>query len=287
MAQGPALVNKEWTLGCFESQHSPCSSEHVALLMDELMVSPLCLLNCSWPSPAHLFLVPSPTGLMTIFYCLAALGSLQTAYPSKDWIFCWTIHKFNSYLTENTSHLRYEAHPVHAVYENSRCLLELEFVLRPMDSRPLRLGIGPPFGAHSFSFFRLTVTLVLFLGRPPWREDGYVVYSAIAGWSGHWGPITTLYNLIWDYVPFLPPLTTHRDYGGSILTRLHTESCLLWGTYGTYRYSSYLTGDTLYIRYRTQPVNAVYGNSRCLLWTHRYTVWAECRVLVCQRRWYI
>jgi hypothetical protein len=36
---------------------------------------------------------------------------------------------------------------------------------------------------------------------------------------------------------------------------------------------------------KAQPVNAVWGNSRCLLWepygTHRYTVWAECRVLVC------
>jgi hypothetical protein len=35
-------------------------------------------------------------------------------------------------------------------------------------------------------------------------------------------PITILYSLIWDCVPFLSPLTTRRDYGGSILTRLHT-----------------------------------------------------------------
>jgi hypothetical protein len=74
------------------------------------------------------------------------------------------------------------------------------------------------------SFFRLTITLLLFLGHPPWREDGSVVYSAITGWSGHWGPITTLYHLIWDYVPFLSPRTTRRDYGGGILTRLHTRS---------------------------------------------------------------
>jgi hypothetical protein len=35
-------------------------------------------------------------------------------------------------------------------------------------------------------------------------------------------PITVLYRLIWDWVPFLSPLTTRRDYGGGILTRHHT-----------------------------------------------------------------
>jgi hypothetical protein len=29
--------------------------------------------------------------------------------------------------------------------------------------------------------------------------------------------------------------------------------------------SAYLTGDKSRLRYRTQPVNAVWGNSRCLL----------------------
>jgi hypothetical protein len=47
-------------------------------------------------------------------------------------------------------------------------------------------------------------------------------------------------------------------------------------------FSSYLTGNTLRLRYRAQPVNAVWGNSRCLLWesygTHKYTVGAECRM---------
>jgi hypothetical protein len=52
-----------------------------------------------------------------------------------------------------------------------------------------------------------------------------------------------------------------------------------------YKFSSYLTGNTLHLRYKVQPVNVVWGNSRCLLWepygTHRYTLWAECRVLMC------
>jgi hypothetical protein len=33
----------------------------------------------------------------------------------------------------------------------------------------------------------------------------------------------------------------------------------------------YLTGNALRIRYKAQPVNAVYGNSRCLLWELSYT----------------
>jgi hypothetical protein len=37
------------------------------------------------------------------------------------------------------------------------------------------------------------------------------------------GLITIHYCLIWEYwVPFPSPLTTRRDYGGSILTLLHT-----------------------------------------------------------------
>jgi hypothetical protein len=40
----------------------------------------------------------------------------------------------------------------------------------------------------------------------------------------HWGPITIHYRLIWDCVPSSSPFMTRRDYGGAILTRLHTRS---------------------------------------------------------------
>jgi hypothetical protein len=46
--------------------------------------------------------------------------------------------------------------------------------------------------------------------------------------------------------------------------------------------SLYITVNTLDLRYKPQPVNAVWRNSLCLLWepygTQWYTVWAECRV---------
>jgi hypothetical protein len=45
------------------------------------------LLNFCWPSPAQLFLVPSPAGLMTIFYCLTSLGVVQLLYSDySNWV---------------------------------------------------------------------------------------------------------------------------------------------------------------------------------------------------------
>jgi hypothetical protein len=35
------------------------------------------LLSCCWSSPEQWFLVPSPTGLMTVFYCLTVLGAFR------------------------------------------------------------------------------------------------------------------------------------------------------------------------------------------------------------------
>jgi hypothetical protein len=47
-------------------------------------------------------------------------------------------------------------------------------------------------------------------------------------WNHSLVPITTLYRLIWDCVPFLSPLTTRWDYGGGILTRLHTDDIYIY-----------------------------------------------------------
>jgi hypothetical protein len=68
---------------------------------------------------------------------------------------------------------------------------------------------------YPYPFFSDNCFVVLPVGCPLWREDGSVTYSAIADWSGHWGPITIHYHT-------LPPLTTRRDYGGGTLTRLYT-----------------------------------------------------------------
>jgi hypothetical protein len=45
----------------------------------------------------------------------------------------------------------------------------------------------------------------------------------------------------------------------NILCGQNAEYC------NVYVFSSYLTGNTLRLRYKAQPVNAVWGNSRCLL----------------------
>jgi hypothetical protein len=77
--------------------------------------------------------------------------------------------------------------------------------------------LGPMTRFYPHIFFSGNCLVVLPLGRPLWREDGSVTYSAIADWSGHWGH----YRLIWDCVPSSSPLTIRRDYGGGILTSLH------------------------------------------------------------------
>jgi hypothetical protein len=80
--------------------------------------------------------------------------------------------------------------------------LELQSFLRPTVSRPVRLGIGPPFQSQSqsyfttdgqsvsmswcraqlgtfdqryYTFFFLKVTVLSYLGRPLWREVGSVI----------------------------------------------------------------------------------------------------------------
>jgi hypothetical protein len=45
------------------------------------------LLNCCWPSAAQWSLVPSPMGLMTMFYCLTVLGAFRTLLHSHSF-FC-------------------------------------------------------------------------------------------------------------------------------------------------------------------------------------------------------
>jgi hypothetical protein len=72
--------------------------------------------------------------------------------------------------------------------------------------------------------------VVLSVGRPLWREDGFVTYSAIADWSGHWGPITILCSLYdsqglrWRYSN--PPphgVSGQRVYMPKYITSVHTS----------------------------------------------------------------
>jgi hypothetical protein len=102
--------------------------------------------------------------------------------------------------------------------------LNLSYGWRSVDQFVLVSGspLGPMTGFYPYPFFSDNCFVVLPVGRPLWREDRSVTYSAIADWSGHWGPITIHYRLIWDCVPSSSPLRTRRDYGGGIITRLHT-----------------------------------------------------------------
>jgi hypothetical protein len=75
---------------------------------------------------------------------------------------------------------------------------------------------------YPYPFFRDNCFVVVLVRCPLWREDGSVSYSVITDWSGHWGPMTIHYRLIWDSVPSSSPLMIRRGYGGGILTCLQT-----------------------------------------------------------------
>jgi hypothetical protein len=57
-----------------------------------------------------------------------------------------------------------------------------------------------------------------------------------------------------------------RKNNGALTLR---KNMYMWAvkeeTCNTYKCAAYLTGDTSRLRYIAQPVNAVWGNSRCLL----------------------
>jgi hypothetical protein len=128
-----------------------------------------------------------------------------------------------------------------------------------MVSRPVRLGIGLPFGSittfYPYPFFSDNCFVDLPVGRPLWREDGSVTYSEITDWSGHWGPITTHYRFISDCVPPSSPLMTIffrlsliRPQHGPC--RKHLSCCVerSWPISGHCLESHYfLTSDLLYL----------------------------------------
>jgi hypothetical protein len=85
----------------------------------------------------------------------------------------------------------------------------------------------------------------------------------------NWNPLMADFhrNSIQEFSSYLTGNTLRLRYRDQPVNAVWRNSrCLLWEPYGTHRYSPYLTGNTLRHRYREQPVNAVWRNSRCLLW---------------------
>ena len=65
------------------------------------------------------------------------------------------------------------------------------------------------------------------------------------------------------------------------------SAVLLSNIFLSKKFRFFLTVTTLRLRHTDQPVNAVEVNNSCLPWeshtTHKYAVWADCRVL----QWYM
>jgi hypothetical protein len=64
--------------------------------------------------------------------------------------------------------------------------IEVEVTLRLTASQSVCLAFEHPFGAYGwiflFPFLCRKIALLFVLGRPLWREDGSVIYSAICQW---------------------------------------------------------------------------------------------------------
>jgi hypothetical protein len=104
--------------------------------------------------------------------------------------------------------------------------LELEFFLLPTVRRPVRLGIGPPFGTldqilSCSSFFGWQLLYSSFEGASLRRKRVCSLqcnHSLVRLLTPHNHTLPSHLRLC----SLLSPLTTRRDYGGGILTLLHT-----------------------------------------------------------------
>jgi hypothetical protein len=68
-----------------------CVQQRLSLITNDWRlttdISPDWLLNCCWPSPAQWFLVPRPTGLRTMFYCLMFLGAFRAVWSHRSFLY--------------------------------------------------------------------------------------------------------------------------------------------------------------------------------------------------------
>jgi hypothetical protein len=95
-------------------------------------------------------------------------------------------------------------------------------------SQSVCLGVGHH-QIFLLPFFCQKIALLL------WWEDGPLIcVKSVSGQSR--GGLTFIhYCIIWDYwVPFPSPLTTRRDYGGSIITCFHAGRDCNWGLRSRY-----------------------------------------------------
>jgi hypothetical protein len=75
-----------------------------------------------------------------------------------------------------------------------------------------------------------------------------------------------------------------KDYGNWTFIHLTGSRTInLPASFDICKFRSNLAGNTLRLRYRDEPVNVDWGNSRCLFWecceTHKYTPWVHVRFL--------
>jgi hypothetical protein len=132
----------------------------------------------------------------------------------------------------------------------------VELNLRPTVSRPVCLGVRTPFGlmVRFYMFFSLTCTSFLMYGALSDERTGvyFAVHITHCSESRRSHNNTLLSHLRLGSL-FVASYDS-QYYGGGILIRLHKGRL---PSSGIYKPSSYLSGDTLRLRYKVRPVNAL------------------------------
>jgi hypothetical protein len=82
---------------------------------------------------------------------------------------------------------------------------------------------------------------------PTWRVTSPYLCPPVTGWPVYTPKHWVLFVSSYDW----------RGYGGSIRLRLYTGKRPQFLLNNIYKFSSYLTGNTLPLRYKAQPFNAV------------------------------
>jgi hypothetical protein len=156
---------------------------------------------------------------------------------------------FSSYLTGDTLRLRYKAQPVNAVWGNSRCLLRncTEHI-----NTLLGTSVRTSQETHYVSATKPSRLMLCGETVAVYCENRTEHINTLLGTSVRTSQET-------HYVSATKPSRlmlcgeTVAVYCENRTEHINTLSG---------HFSSYLTGDTLRLNYRAQPVNAIWGNSR-------------------------